>query len=212
MAHTLDIGRRVELLPMDPHFHDISLAIYLQAVDSGSGYLVHSYSGLDGAPGRVADVKKAMQVMGGMGETGDGLLYFPCGQEHRQAIKRCFLEACKLDSTTTPEPKPLSTLDKKSGLTMVVESFGDGRYRVSAEGEGKDRARRIGVVAGGIRRLAEMDSVGDELNQGIFSCGQPHDALVGLLLVRAPNVRAALREYEDAASRGVLAAPSQQER
>ena len=40
----------------------------------------------------------------------------------------------------------------------------------------------------------------------------PHGALIGLLLVRAPNVRAALREYEEVASRGTLAAPSQQER
>jgi len=43
-----------------------------------------------------------------------------------------------------------------------------------------------------------------------FSCGQAHDALVGLLLVRALNVRAVLREQEMTASRGVLSAPSAQ--
>ena len=60
-------------------------------------------------------------------------------------------------------------------------------------------------------KLAEMDEVSGTLDQVVFPCGQVHDALVGLLLVRAPNVRAVLREQEAVASRGVLAAPSQQD-
>jgi hypothetical protein len=43
-----------------------------------------------------------------------------------------------------------------------------------------------------------------------FGCKQTHDSLVGLLLVRALNVRAVLREQEMTASRGVLSAPSAQ--
>ena len=43
-----------------------------------------------------------------------------------------------------------------------------------------------------------------------FRVATHYDALLGLLLVRAPNVRAIVREQEMAASRGVLAAPSQQ--
>ncbi len=49
-------------------------------------------------------------------------------------------------------------------------------------------------------------------NQVAFSCGQSHDALAGLLLPRALNVRVALRDEETAAGRGVLAAPSQQDK
>ena len=30
MGVTTDIGERIELLPMDPHFHDISVALYRQ--------------------------------------------------------------------------------------------------------------------------------------------------------------------------------------
>ena len=43
-----------------------------------------------------------------------------------------------------------------------------------------------------------------------FVCAWPHDALMGLLLPRALNVRAVLREEEMAASRGTLVAPSAQ--
>ena len=30
MGQTLDIGKRIELVPMDPHFHDITIALYQQ--------------------------------------------------------------------------------------------------------------------------------------------------------------------------------------
>ena len=59
----------------------------------------------------------------------------------------------------------------------------------------------------GLRKLAEMEDRGDIL---AFSCGQSHDPLIGLLLPRALNVRATLREEEAAATRGVLVAPSAQ--
>ena len=44
-----------------------------------------------------------------------------------------------------------------------------------------------------------------------FPCGLTHDALVGLLLPRALNVRAALREEETKATRGVLVSPGARE-
>ena len=54
MGQTVNIGRRVELIPMDPHFHDISIGLYRQQRDEGVAFLVHTYSGLDGADGRMA--------------------------------------------------------------------------------------------------------------------------------------------------------------
>jgi hypothetical protein len=40
-----------------------------------------------------------------------------------------------------------------------------------------------------------------------FACGHDHDALVGMLLPRAVNVRDTLREEEQIAARGLLTAP-----
>jgi hypothetical protein len=65
-------------------------------------------------------------------------------------------------------------------------------------------------VAGGLAKLGELDKVEDVEDQVKFRCGASHDGLVGVLLVRAPNVRSVLRELEQAAGRGVLAAPSAQ--
>ena len=209
MARTVAIGQRIELVSMDPHFHDISIALYRQEDGEGPEYLVHTYSGREGAPGRIAFVRSAMATLGGLQSTAAGLLRFPCGAPHHLGIKRVFLEACKLASATAVEARPLSIFDRKCSRNILASSCGDGVYRIAAEGGEEGAERRIAAIAGGLIKLGEMeDRHTDEVG---FSCGHAHDAMVGLLLVRAPNVRAALREQEAAAARGTLTAPSQQE-
>lgn len=217
MRRVVDIGRRIELIPIDPHFHDITIGLYRQqTVDATTGkdspvFLVHTYSHISGAAERIENVRRAMQTLGGMSRTADGLLYFPCNSAHEAACRRVFLEACKLAPNTPIEPRPLSILDKKSQLTIRVDSNGKGIYRVTAESDGRGAARRISAIAGGLMKLGEMESIEtDKKDTVAFACAQAHDALVGLLLTRAPNVRVILREEEVGASRGVLTAPSQQ--
>lgn len=217
MRRIVDIGKRIELIPIDPHFHDITIGLYRQqSVNASTGketplFLVHTYSHTTGAAERIEGVKRAMQTLGGMLETPEGLLYFPCGSAHQAACRRVFLEACKLAPGTHTEPRPLQTLDKKSRLTITVNSAGNGVYAVTADGEGRGAERRVAAIAGGLMKLGEMGDTGaDNKDTVAFDCAQAHDALIGLLLIRAPNVRVALREQEMNASRGVLSAPSQQ--
>lgn len=217
MQRIVDIGRRIELVPIDPHFHDITIGLYQQqSVDTTTGketpfFLVHTYSRVAGAADRIEEIRQAMQTLGEMLKTAEGLLHFPCGSAHQAACRRVFLEACKLTPGTRIERRPLRTLDKKSQLTITVNSVGNGVYSVTAAGEGRGAARRIAAIAGGLAKLGEMKDTGaDHKDTVAFDCGHPHDALVGLLLTRAPNVRIAMREEEMNASRGVLSAPSQQ--
>ena len=210
MGQTVDIGKRIELVPMDPHFHDITIALYQQGQDESPLFLVHTYSQMEGARGRIQFAVKAMTHLGNLVEDGDGLLQFPCGAGHRLACRRTFLESCKFSPNDLVEPRPLQILDRKSGLTITVTSLGDGAYQVKADGKGRRADRRISAIAGGLIKLGEMEEVDGTLDKVAFPCGHSHDALLGLLLVRAPNVRAIVREQEMAAARGVLAAPSQQ--
>ncbi|MBT5872958.1 MAG: hypothetical protein HOH43_06020 [Candidatus Latescibacteria bacterium] len=210
MGQTLNIGERIELVPMDNHCDGISVALYSHNGAAGDGYLVHTYSRHRSAQERVGFLQKAMRVLGGLEEGEDHLLRFSCGHDHEQGIKRIFLEACKLSSVDELHAKPLHVLDKKSGLTVQADCNGAGVYRVTAHGEGNDADRRINLIAGGLLKLGQMVEVEGHLDTIAFPCSQNHDAMIGLLLVRSPNVRAALREQEMTASRGVLAAPSQQ--
>jgi hypothetical protein len=208
MAHIQELGRRIELTSMDRHFRDISIGLYaLPKTGGDQEFVLHTYSRLDGAAGRIAYLTRVMRALGGMLPGGvPNSLRFPCGSLHRLAAKRIFLEACKLAPDAMPEPLPMSTLDKRVEASVTAESLGGGRYRFAMDG---GEQRRANVAAGGMRKLADLGDGGPE-NEIAFACGHAHDALVGLLLPRALNVRAALREYEAAAARGVLAAPSAQ--
>ena len=72
-------------------------------------------------------------------------------------------------------------------------------------------AKRRSAIAGGLVKLGEMEWAEGGQDEVAFLCGQAHDELIGVLLVRALNVRAILREQEMSASRGQLLAPSAQE-
>ena len=147
MGETIDLGRRIELVPMDPHFHNISIALYRQESDNGPVFLVHSYSKREGARQRVEFVARAMARLGGLepvlGETRK--LRFPCRAEHIFACRRVFLESCKLDPRQPVEHRPLQILDKKSDRTITATSQGNGLYRLAADGDELDKASRIGA-------------------------------------------------------------------
>ena len=213
MGVTTDIGERIELLPMDPHFHDISIALYRQERDAGIELTVHTYSQKEGAQDRIAFVAQAMTVLGGMELVGDSgaRVRFPCGTAHHLASKRVFLEACKLPTGSELAPRPLSIRDKKADANMIATNLGNGSYEMSSDGEGDKVAKRKSAVTAGLAKLAQLELDEGGQDRVEFPCGQSHDALVGLLLVRAPNVRVILREQEMAASRGQLAAPSAQQ-
>jgi hypothetical protein len=211
MGVLTDIGTRVELVPMDAYFDEISIALYLQRRDDGPVGLVHTYSSKPGARERTAFVARAMRVLGGLEPAGaEDLVCFPCGTWHAAAAKRAFLEACKADPAAPLAPRPLETTDRKTGQRVHVEPLGNGAYRVNAEGVTEGAPSRAPAVARGLAKLAELDP-GDDPEVVGFPCERSHDALVGLLLPRALNVRAALQEEELKATRGVLAAPGAQE-
>ncbi len=209
MGSTLDLGRRIELVSMDPHCSNITIGLYEQSSGGASRYLVHTYSGIPEARARMDAIGQAMQVLGGL-ELHQGLLGFPCGARHQLAMRRAFLEACKLAPDTPLAVRPLSVLDKKLNLTVSISSLGNGLYEIAAEGPAEATASRLDSIVGGYRKLAELEVIPGEPHRFRFGCGQVHDALVGLLLPRALNVRAILREEEMAAGRGLLVAPSAQ--
>ena len=211
MTKTFDNGHRVELVPMDTHFHDISVALYQQMVDGQPQYRVHSYSSIADTARRLETVSASMRTLGGMESAAEELLRFPCGAEHLSGVRRLFLESCKVPPDAEAQQRPLRIFDKKSNIEVTASKLGKGGYRVAAAtGDDQETAdKRLRLIAGGLVKLGQLIAI-DDLEVA-FECGQDHEALLGLLLVRAPNVRAAIREQERTSARGVLAAPSQQE-
>jgi hypothetical protein len=206
-----DLDHRIELVSMDRHCEDITLALYV--VDGGRAATIHSYSGRPGVPARLAWLAKAMQVLGGMRPAGDDgrTVAFRCGSWHESAAKRTFLEAAKLDPAAPIDVRPMEVLDGRTDQMITISALGSGSYRVTAVAKDPTNESRAPAVAAGLAKLAALEIDVDDPTTARFLCGAAHDELVGLLLPRAINVRAALREQEQAAGRGVLVAPSAQE-
>jgi hypothetical protein len=154
-----------------------------------------------------------MVTLGGMRPSGDDgrTVEFSCGDWHELAARRAFLEACKVDPADALVVRPLETNDARTGQYITVQPLGGGGYRVTAVAEDPTAESRAPAVAAGLAKLAGLETDADDSAVVGFLCRAPHDELVGLLLPRAINVRAALRELEQAATRGVLVAPSAQE-
>ena len=51
---------------MDPHFQDISIALYQQEQNDRLVFLVHSYSRKEGAGERIASLVSTMKILGGL--------------------------------------------------------------------------------------------------------------------------------------------------
>jgi hypothetical protein len=210
---TTDIGKRIELVSMDPHCLNISIALYLQDHVQGPEFLVHTYSQRPEAIQRIRFICEGMVNLGGMEflQAGSNRVRFACHGDHLKACRRVFLEVCKLPSESPLVPKELLIFDKKSNRTIRAISGPGCAYELTADGlDNEERSQRISAVAQGLTKLAELRVEGQGLNQLSFPCGQRHDPLIGLLLGRALNVRAVLREQELAASKGILAPPSAQ--
>ena len=214
MPRILDLGSRIELVPMDSHCGEISVALYRREESGGPEFLVHTYSSRDGADERVRFISAGMKTLGNVEDSAanPGCLRFPCGSGHELACRRLFLEVCKLPTGSDFVPRPLSVFDKKAGKEMAAVSEGEGLYTVSADDPGESMTlRRVAATAGGLAKLGEMEPACERRDRVRFACGRSHDNLVALLLPRALNVRTAMREAEAAAARGVLSAPSAQD-
>jgi hypothetical protein len=207
-----DLGRRSELVSIDPSFHDVSIGLYRKETDDGPVAVVHSYSSKKGIGGRIAFITDALATLGGLEHVesgGDAAVRTPCRSWHNAALRRLFLDCFRVDPALPLVPKPLVAPDTRSEQLIRVEPLGAGRYRVEAEEVPAGEDSRAPAIARALVRLAELEEV-DETTVA-FPCGHDHHELVGVMLVRAQNLRAALREEELTAGRGVLSAPSAQE-
>jgi hypothetical protein len=203
-----DLQRRVELVPMDGACDDITVALYL--LDDGRTAVVHSYAATPQASDRLEWLAGAMRALAAM--TGEGrTVRFDCGAWHEKAARRAFLDAAKLDPTAPVAPRPLELLDQRTNQQVTATPLGAGSFRIASVALDGTSPSRASAVAAGLVKLSDVATDTDDDTVVTFACGADHDALVGLLLPRAVNVRSALREQELAASRGVLLAPSAQQ-
>lgn len=211
---TLDLGLRIEIQPMDTHCHNISLGLYQKEINRIPHFLVHTYSSHPMATERIQFICRALREQVGLVDAPDlpGWLLFPCGSTHRRALRRSFLDLCKLETNAALQMPVLSAHDKKAECPLSLTPQGDGLYAIHAATVTDKSIRRVSALARGYAKLCDMDVGPSESNVTVsFPCKTDHHALLGLLMYRAQNIRATMQEQEVSKGRGVLSAPTNQD-
>lgn len=209
-----DLGRRLELVSMDPYFFDISVALHRSnKITSFPTYEINSYSTRKGTSKRLDSILVAMTKIAGMNSVGDNPMQvqFSCGAGHEKAVRRTFIEACKLDTRKPIEPRPMKIYDRKTETTIHITPHEEGIYKITSDLENKRVTKRLSTVASGLIKLAGMEPLINTDDMVYFSCRHNHHHLVSMLLKMALNTRGLIREQELANTRGVLNAPGQKE-
>ena len=180
-----EYGTCVELVPMDPNFHDISVGLYIK---SGVG-TVWTFSRKLGVQERIARIRGQLVALGGMVplEGTHDRARFACGRLHGRPTKFLMRQAVEKDPS---DALPVGKIkDLRSPLMLGFDAGEVGSrwvYRVTADGEAPNKAQRLRAVTGGLVRYGEMDRLdGDGV---AFPCGYRHDQLVRLALPYARNV------------------------
>jgi hypothetical protein len=207
VSRIVNIGRRVGLISADALFQNISIGLYAEDTSEGTRYVIHTYSQREGAEDRLDSVAAAMVKLGAMERSTQETLRFPCRAGHLQACRRLFLDAARHVGHVS-DSMPLTIHDAKSDRQITIVPNGSGVYEVTADGPREGLDRRTQTVARGLSKLAGLDADPNGPDTVAFTCGQDHHALIGLLLIRALNVRATMRELEEQNSKGSLTAPS----
>ena len=194
-------GDCVELVPMDPNFHDISIGLY----ERDGVATVWTFSRRDGVEDRLQVVVDRLIQLGGMEQAGEwNRLRFHCGRIHTRPLK--FLTVAAIERTPERDrPEELRIQDSKSALTIQLTGVQAGDryvYRVSVTGEAKNPAARLRAIIAGFLRYGEMEKIDD--TSVSFDCGQRHDGLARLILPYSRNISAVEDALEADALRGQM--------
>ncbi|MDP6402074.1 MAG: hypothetical protein QF467_00830 [SAR202 cluster bacterium] len=196
-------GACLELVPIDPNFHNISVGLYVK----DDTCTVWTYSRKQGAQERVGTIRDQMVSLGGMAQV-EGThdqLRFSCGQFHIKPVKFLLSQAVGKAPDYAPPEGEMSIRDTKTKLTLKVTGRETGDrwvYQVSAEGEAPNVPMRLRMVVAGFVRYGEMEKVSD--TEVSFSCGQRHDELLRVLLPYSRNISAVESMMEAEALRGQM--------
>ena len=196
-------GSCLELVPMDPNFHDITVGLY---VKDGT-CTVWTFSRKPGVEERVRKIRDQMVVLGGLTPV-DGThdqLRSACGHLHVRPVKFLLTQAVgKAPDYAAPQGE-MKIKDTKTKLMLSVsgsEADGGWVYQVSGEGEAPNVPMRLRMVVAGFMRYGEMDKVSD--TEVTFPCGQRHDELVRVLMPYSRNISAVESMMEAEALRGQM--------
>ena len=196
-------GKCMELISMDPNFHEITVGLY---VKDGIG-TVWTFSGKPGVEKRVEEIRDQLVELGGMVPVKDthNQAKFPDGEMYDRPLRFLLRQAVEKPYGTRHPEGRIEIKDLRSPLQIIAtpeEIEGRWIYRVTAEGEYKNPKMRVRAVTQGFVRYGEMEKV--DVDAVTFPHGGRRDELIRLVLPYARNVTGTADMLEAEALRGQM--------
>tara|TARA_B110000438_G_scaffold166992_1_gene159710 strand:- start:297 stop:944 length:648 start_codon:yes stop_codon:yes gene_type:complete len=185
---TKKFGKCLELVSMDPNFHNISVGLFLK----NDILTIWSYSKKDGVAKRLNVIRDKMVEFGGLDTVDDDFkLSIPKGSLIPRPLKFLFVKSVEMDPLSVPETGEVSAKDNKSKLIFHIDGSLENDkfiYKVSAKGEHDKPILRIRAVVGGFVKYGEC--IKNDIDSFYFPDKKAHDEYVRVLLPYARNVSA----------------------
>mgnify|MGYP001175742547 CR=1 FL=1 len=180
-----EYGKCLELVPIDPHFKNISVSLY----EKNNVATVWTFSRKNGVSKRIEQIRDQLAKLGDLEpiETTNNQLRSSCGIMHTRPLKFLMMQAVE-KSPDYSHPEGLIK-DLRSDLLLgfsTVEMDGSTGYQINAKGEAPNLNGRLRAITSGFVRYGEM--IRRDNFTVSFSCGAKHNPLMQLLLPYARNV------------------------
>ena len=196
-------GTCLELVSMDPNFHNISVGLYVKA----GICTVWTFSQKEGVEDRLRQIRDQLVALGDMVpiEGTHNQARFTCPEGHSRPVKFLMSQAVGKQPDYVPPSGELTIKDSKSDMLLRVDGNSRGDrwvYDVSGKGQAPKPELRLRMVVAGFVRYGEMEKVED--NSVAFQCGMRHDGLMRLLMTYSRNISSVEAMVEAEAMRGQM--------
>lgn len=180
-------GKCLELIPLDKHFNDISIGLYLKE----STFTVWTFSNKPNVSERIKSIRNQLVSLGGMSAVPgtDNQARFECGSLHERPVKFLLSQSVGKAPDFAPSSGEIKIKDSKSDLTIYANPFrreGSWFYRIATSGNAKNPSMRLRMIMAGFSRYGEMDKEGE--NEVAFECRNKHEKLMRLLMPYSRNI------------------------
>ena len=197
-----ELGNCIELVSMDPHFHNISVGLFKK----GNILTIFSFSKIESIEERIKVIRDRCCLLGDISpvENTDNQMLLDANINLDKPIKFMFTEAVEKNNEISPNT-PIESPDTKTNLKFRIASDTANNitnYTVSVEGQNERSEMRIRAVVGGFIKYGGCERV--DFNKFKFSDGKKYNKFVKLLLPYARNVSAVENMLSDSDSVGQM--------
>jgi hypothetical protein len=193
--HVRKLGHCIELVSIDPHFHDVSIGLFIK-----NGLMtISSFSKIDGLAERIEQIRDRCTKLGDV-ESVEGTtdqLRLISDLYLDRALRFMFTASVEKDPSIELPSGRISAPDTKTKLTFVItgaEEDGKYVYTISAEGRAERPEMRVRAAVGGFMRYSDCERV--DKNKFSFPDGKRYDNFARLILPIARNVSAVEAQLE----------------